>query len=336
MSWKGIPIFFLAAGVVTGALRAEPTLLPPRIDFSEASFNAGTVWEGERVPHTFTFRNDGGSPLEITRVKTSCGCTAAKGSKDSLAPGEEGTIQVEFNTNRRHGFQSKHIYVQSNDPETPLFKLTISCYVKTAASFKPRALFFNNVTKGATPEEVLRLEVSDRPLLITGVEGKGDFFEVILPREKWEVGPETSSIEIPVRILATAPLGKLSGEVVITTDHPQLPWISARVRADIRGLVEYSPRMCFFNRDDLVHKKGKIITVSKRGESDLKITDPRITIKGFDLKLAEIRPGQEYSLAVTPVGTPVEGRQRGVISFLTNQADQAKVEIPVSSYMPAP
>jgi hypothetical protein len=47
----------------------EPAAAPPRIVFDSLSYNAGTVEKGEKVTHTFTFRNEGGSELVILSTK---------------------------------------------------------------------------------------------------------------------------------------------------------------------------------------------------------------------------------------------------------------------------
>ncbi len=65
------------------------------------------------------------SVLTIKDIKTSCGCTAALLSQDSLAPGQDGTIKVELNTKNRSGKMSRTVTVQSNDPKDPAKVLTI-------------------------------------------------------------------------------------------------------------------------------------------------------------------------------------------------------------------
>ena len=42
----------------------------PRISFDSTSYDAGEVWEGDEVSHTFTVKNTGTVELAISRVKT--------------------------------------------------------------------------------------------------------------------------------------------------------------------------------------------------------------------------------------------------------------------------
>lgn len=97
----------------------------PVIYFPETQHDFGKVNEGAKVNYTFRFMNKGTSELIIKDVRSSCGCTAALLSSDTLKPGQEGTIKVEFNTQNRSGKNSKTITVQSNDPKDPAKILTI-------------------------------------------------------------------------------------------------------------------------------------------------------------------------------------------------------------------
>ncbi len=97
----------------------------PTIYFSETEHDFGKVNEGDKVNYTFNFANKGTSELTIKDIKTSCGCTAALLSQDNLAPGQEGTLKVELNTQNRSGKMSRTVTISSNDPKDPAKILTI-------------------------------------------------------------------------------------------------------------------------------------------------------------------------------------------------------------------
>ena len=86
------------------------------IDYGKIEVNA----DGVRV---FEFKNVGKSPLVISRIQSSCGCTVPKKPTDPIMPGDTGEIEVKYATNRVGGF-SKMITVYSNASE-PVKKLRI-------------------------------------------------------------------------------------------------------------------------------------------------------------------------------------------------------------------
>lgn len=98
----------------------------PKITAKIDHYDFGTVVEGQIVTHNFEIENSGNANLSIVRVNASCGCTVAKPEKSLLKPGEKTFIHVEFNSEARLGTQQKFIYIYTNDPKTPEFKLSLT------------------------------------------------------------------------------------------------------------------------------------------------------------------------------------------------------------------
>jgi hypothetical protein len=76
------------------------------IDYGEIAHNS----DGNRV---FKFKNTGKSPLIITQVKGSCGCTVPTKPEEPIMPGAMGEIKVKYATNRIGPF-SKTVTITSN------------------------------------------------------------------------------------------------------------------------------------------------------------------------------------------------------------------------------
>jgi len=95
------------------------------LTFDEQIFKFGTISQGEQLEHTFNFENTGETPLLITAVKPSCGCTLPKEwPKHPIAPGEEGKIEIQFDSNRKSGKQNRSINIVSNAiPQTTILYL---------------------------------------------------------------------------------------------------------------------------------------------------------------------------------------------------------------------
>jgi hypothetical protein len=75
--------------------------------------------DGVRV---FKFKNTGKSPLLITNVKSSCGCTVPSYPKEQIMPGQSGEISVKYNMGV--GRFSKSITVFTNgNPEQIVLRI---------------------------------------------------------------------------------------------------------------------------------------------------------------------------------------------------------------------
>lgn len=86
----------------------------PKIEFAESTHNFGDITQGDKVTHVFAFSNTGTEPLVLSRVMTTCGCTAPSWPKEPIAPGEKGEITISFNSAGKMGMQNKVITVVSN------------------------------------------------------------------------------------------------------------------------------------------------------------------------------------------------------------------------------
>ena len=109
----------------------EPTGPTTTITFAENAWDFGTIDEGDAVTHIFKFTNTGDNPLIIDRCKGSCGCTVPQCPKDPIAPGEEGEIEVKFNSKGKKNKQTKTVTINANTvPEQT--RITISANVTPA------------------------------------------------------------------------------------------------------------------------------------------------------------------------------------------------------------
>lgn len=104
--------------ILAGLLLVTSTILAQnnaQISTDEPSFNFGTIAEEKGLAnHTFIIKNTGTSPLVITRITASCGCTQPEWSKEPIAPGQTGEVLVTYNPKGRPGPFYKTISIFSN------------------------------------------------------------------------------------------------------------------------------------------------------------------------------------------------------------------------------
>ncbi|NCO52466.1 MAG: DUF1573 domain-containing protein [Deltaproteobacteria bacterium] len=108
-----MPLFFLSALLL---LMPSSLWAAPQVTSAALVYDFGEVSQGDKVDHSFRFRNSGDALLEITSVSSSCGCTAALLSSRRIAPGESGEIKATFDSSRFRGRIKKDITIQTNDP----------------------------------------------------------------------------------------------------------------------------------------------------------------------------------------------------------------------------
>lgn len=117
----------------------------PDLQVENKTFDFGEIFQGEKVPHTFEFTNQGDETLRIDRVRSSCGCTAVLISEKSIPPGGKGELQANFDSARFRGGISKTIYLYSNDPVRPTMQFHIKGKVLETVAVEPSQINFGKV-----------------------------------------------------------------------------------------------------------------------------------------------------------------------------------------------
>jgi len=107
-------IFVLFALILPAALMAADGGL-----FDLKNVDVGNISEGEPAEFEVELRNITGSPLNINKVDTSCGCTIANAPKGPIAPGETARIHVTIDTRGKMGDISKELKLFTSGGRDP-------------------------------------------------------------------------------------------------------------------------------------------------------------------------------------------------------------------------
>lgn len=119
-------IFCLIACVVAGFTANAQVKKYADIQFDSTTFDFGTFYSDQgKQSHTFTFKNTGNMPLIINQAVTSCGCTVSTYTKEPVAPGKTGKVDVTYNgLGKFPGKFRKTITLRTNAKE-PMVRLLI-------------------------------------------------------------------------------------------------------------------------------------------------------------------------------------------------------------------
>ncbi len=98
------------------------------IRFNRQEHDFGAITLKEEVYYGFEFSNPGKTPLVISNIKTSCGCTIPEWPRKSVKPGAIGEIKVAYDA-VSPGVFHKTITVYFNRKDSPV-QLSIKGQVK--------------------------------------------------------------------------------------------------------------------------------------------------------------------------------------------------------------
>lgn len=109
------PVFLFISTVFRGQLQAQAA--SSGISFEKRVYNFGEIMEKDgKVSHTFIFKNTGGGPVVIEKIRSGCSCISAGYSDEPVLPGQKGQIAITYNPRYRPGFFSKEITVYTGPP----------------------------------------------------------------------------------------------------------------------------------------------------------------------------------------------------------------------------
>lgn len=120
----------LAQGATVATPAAAETL-----QLKENGYDFGKIPQGRPVTHIFEIVNTGKTPLLLSNVQASCGCTTPEWSRDPIKPGATAQIKVGYNA-AAEGFFNKSITIQYNKGESKTLMITGTVY-KTPTTAAP-------------------------------------------------------------------------------------------------------------------------------------------------------------------------------------------------------
>jgi hypothetical protein len=105
---KLISVFALIIGMVfTSSAQGA-------LNFKQEKHDFGTIKEGDVAVYNFEFTNTGKTPVVISNVQPSCGCTIPQWPKQPIQPGKTGTVTASYSSKGRVGNFNKTITVINN------------------------------------------------------------------------------------------------------------------------------------------------------------------------------------------------------------------------------
>ncbi len=305
----------------------ESNISHPKILFEDGVYDFGIAGPGQEVIHTFNFTNTGTAHLQINRVSTSCGCTAALVTEKVVSPGEIGSILVTLKTKRYKGKKEETITIYSNDPNNPESVLTIRGIIKTEFAVVPQGLHFGEVKKGDTATSMVQLlQLSSNPLILDKIEANDEY----LTTQTSKITEENKKgFNIDITIKPVVPVGEFSEVITLHTNLSKKPRIDIPIWANIAGRIQVQPKAFSFGT---VEKGGKIlhaITVSSSDGTDFNVLKVVCDLPFINIRTSDDEKDNLVRISGTIDDLSPAGRCSGRIDIYTDDTDQNVIHIPI-------
>ena len=331
-----------------------------KIVFEEMSHDFGSFKEADgNQTTTFSFTNNGTEPLVLSNVRASCGCTTPKWTREPVAPGAKGSIDVSYNPKNRPGSFSKSITVSSN-AENPSVVLHITGQVeqreKTLAEQYPRTIgslraksnyiSFAKLTMGQEDTKELELiNDTDKPVEVG--------FRTVPSHLTARVEPSTIPAHGKGNLIVTyntkeaGTYGFASHRIYLSidgsNDYKNSVGVSATIEEDFSNMTpeqlanapvaNFDPTSSDFGDMKQGDKKSTTFTLTNNGKSDLIIRHVRSSCGCTAVAPSKsvVAPGESAPINVTFDSRGKRGRQSKSITVITNDPKNPTTTLRISS-----
>lgn len=317
------------------------------LKFETTIHDYGKIPDNKPVSFVFNFKNVSNKVINIPNVQASCGCTNVQADKQ-VQPGAESKITTTFNPQGRNGREVKTITVYLDDPECPQLALQTIAEVQRRIIVEPIQVWMGEVPFKTKREQSVTITGRAENFDVTKIEVGGTAYKgEIIGRDKVDVGGEMlNRVTLKVEIDDGVPIGRMSGNMVVTTTDPQQPTVNVALLADVTGELRITPpsmgiRMSgpsesFFGDVYLENREAKAFAITSVEFEPAAGIAPGTDIKPI-VDVTAREPGSKAAYRVRLMGTtPANVNDlRGSVKIGTNVKDQALITIPVSAFMVA-
>jgi len=201
----------------------------PALIVEGLQYDFGEIAQGAEISHTFRFHNAGDQILNISRLRSSCGCTAALLTTRKLVPGSMGELQLKFNSQGFRGDVQKMVTFETDDPNHSAVTFSLRGKVKAELFLQPERINWGVVKKGVGLHAEIFI-INDSAQSITLQEPEVTTNGIIA-----ELSPLiiAAGERAHLKVSAEFPAEKkrLAGYIIINSDFDHLPQLRIPVSA---------------------------------------------------------------------------------------------------------
>lgn len=185
--------------------------------FNKLDHNFGTVARGADTVYRFEITNLYKQTMQITGVRSSCGCTTPTIEHPTIKSHEKAYIVAKFNTRTFTGQHGATLTISIGPaPYRAEVQVQVHGNIRGDVVFSPGAVQFGNIDEGTEGEQLLVVDYAGRDnWRIVDVTNDNDYFEVEL-QERARRGRKVS-YGLLVRLKDNAPAGYLKDQLTVVT-----------------------------------------------------------------------------------------------------------------------
>ena len=295
--------------------------------FDHTSYDFGTVARGAKVEHRFPLENIYLEDAHIESIRSSCGCTLAEVTRQSLKTYERSEVVATLDTRNFKGRRDATLTVVFDKPFRAEVQLHIYAYIRSDVVVQPGEARFESVAQGTPARQRLTVSYAGRDnWRIVAVKTGQPYISA----KAVELGRNLGQVtyELQVELQSTAPPGYLRDQVILVTDDPdpRTSQVPVMVEAIVTPAIQVRPSPLMLG----VLRPGQATTrhLVVQGNAPFQILEMNGPDDRFQFRLPE-KPKSVQLVPITFTATESAGKITGTIQIRTDLAGGNALEVRV-------
>ena len=302
--------------------------------FSERSHDFGSVPRSAKVEHQFSITNLYKDDVHIAGVRSSCGCTQPRISKDTLKTHEKGSIIAAFNTHAFSGQRGARVTVTIDRPKYAEVVLDVHGFIRTDLMLEPGQVNLGAVSEGQTANQKIQItHYGDSDWKITDAKSNSPNVHPTLKEVARSGGRVT--YELAVELKGDAPAGYLNDQLTLTTND-RAGEFAVMGEGRVVAPLTVSPAALMLGSVSTGQKVTRQIVV--KGAKPFTILDVQCDDPSFAFDLENAKtPKPVHLVPVTFAAGNTVGKFTRKIEIITDLGERSTAELTVIGHInPAP
>jgi hypothetical protein len=213
------------------------------------SHDFGSVAKGAQLKYAFKMQNIWKVPMQISDIRVSCGCVSWDPAivRRFLQPNEEVNLDINMDSRRFTGAKTVTIFVTLGPEYISTAALRVSAVARQDVVFNPGTVTFGVVQRGETPSRTLDVEYSGAlDWRVTEVVKSSAAPFKLEVEERYRERPSRFrggrvGYRFNVTLKADAAAGPFKQEIVLKTNDPASPTLTAAIDGIIQATLTVAP-----------------------------------------------------------------------------------------------
>ena len=297
----------------------------PKIEFEKLEHDFGSVGPGTNNLCEFRFTNTGNNTLKIGEITNTCGCTPFSLAKKEYAPGESGTLKVNYFSEQLRGQTTKQLIIHSNDRARPKITLAVKANIMMQVDHEPKTLNLVLKQENANCPQLTLNSIDNQPFSIQSFKSTANCITADFnPSEK--ATKFVLQPKVDMELLEKT----LNGRIEIGLTHPECKTISVGISTLPKfKIIPRSIIVRGMARQEPIVKKLRILNNYNEDFELESVFSRNGAVKV--LSNAIVNNGYELELQITPPASKDTKRIFNEMFFVKTKEGQ-QLEIPCNVY----